>query len=270
MKPLPQACPAAATPADTYSARRMRIEMGTWLAIEARAAHPETIRRGIDHAFAVVAQLSRTLHPTLPGSDVTRINDAVCGQPVPVQPATLALLRFAQRLHTLSEGFFDPCLPAAPGRLADLALREGPRPLAEPCLPLLLDLGGIAKGFAVDRAVQALQDAGCSAGLVNAGGDLRVFGALAQTILLKHRDGRYHGVPLREAALAVSARAAPGAPSGHRGYYVRCGRQAAARGYAAVRAHDAMTADALTKCALLCPDELSARLLRHFGAENLS
>jgi thiamine biosynthesis lipoprotein ApbE len=41
---------------------------------------------------------------------------------------------------------------------------------------LIVDLGGIAKGFAVDRAVKALKCAGLASGVVNAGGDLRVFG----------------------------------------------------------------------------------------------
>jgi thiamine biosynthesis lipoprotein len=248
----------------------MRIAMGTWVAIEAHATCEAELQRGIEDAFAVVARLSLWLHPTLPGSDVARLNAAACGQRVPLQAATLALLQFAQHLHALSEGFFDPCLPQGRGTLADLTLHDGPLPLAESRVPLQLDLGGIAKGFAVDAAVEALRAAGCSAGLVNAGGDLRVFGVRPQAILLRDPSGHYRSVPLREAAVAVSARHAPGAPSGHRGFYVRCAAVAACRDYAAVCAHSAMAADALTKCVLLCPDELGTRLLRHFGAENLS
>jgi FAD:protein FMN transferase len=37
---------------------------------------------------------------------------------------------------------------------------------------VIVDLGGIAKGFAVDRAIEALKDHGVAAGIVNAGGDL--------------------------------------------------------------------------------------------------
>jgi thiamine biosynthesis lipoprotein len=40
------------------------------------------------------------------------------------------------------------------------------------------DLGGIAKGYAVDAAVNALRAAGAGSGWINAGGDLRVFGPL--------------------------------------------------------------------------------------------
>jgi thiamine biosynthesis lipoprotein len=252
------------------SVRRMRIAMGTWVAIEATAPDADSAQRGIDSAFAVIAELSRTLDPAATDSDVARINAAACGQPIAVRPGTLALLRFAQRLHRLSEGIFDPCLPSAPGRLSDLTLHDGSPARAESRLPLQLDLGGIAKGFAVDGAVLALKACRCSAGLVNAGGDVRVFGAAVQQVFLRDAGGTYHRVSLTEAALAVSVRAAPGAPSGHRGYYVRRGAAAATRDYAAVRAPDATTADALTKCVLLCPDELCTRLLRQLGAENLS
>ena len=270
MTPLPQAVPAAASPI-RHSARRMRIEMGTWVVIEAHAQRAEAVERGIGAAFGTIAALARALHPGLPESDVARINAAPCGGPgVPVQPATFTLLRFVQRLHALSEGYFDPCLPTSPGRLDDLVLHEGAQPRVAPARPLQLDLGGVAKGFVVDAAVEALKQAGCGAGLVNAGGDLRVFGAPSQEILLKDAGGGYRRVPLTEAAVAVSARAARGAPSGHRGYYVRGTAAAATRAYAAVRAHDAMRADGLTKCVLLCPDTLSARLLRQLGAENLS
>ena len=44
MKPLPQARPTDATPPAGHSARRMRIAMGTWVAIEAHAAHEAAVR----------------------------------------------------------------------------------------------------------------------------------------------------------------------------------------------------------------------------------
>jgi len=58
--------------------------------------------------------------------------------------------------------------------------------------PLHIDLGGIAKGYAVDRALTALRAAGCRGGLVNAGGDLAVFGHRTHAIVIRGegpRDG---------------------------------------------------------------------------------
>ncbi len=87
---------------------------------------------------------------------------------------TREVQRFAQQLHARSAGVFDPCLPQRPGRIADLEITA----FAAICdAPLELDCGGVAKGFAVDCAVAALQAAGCQAGIVNAGGDPEEFAA---------------------------------------------------------------------------------------------
>jgi FAD:protein FMN transferase len=137
--------------------------------------------------------------------------------------------------------------------------------------PVELDLGGIAKGHAIDRAVEKLQELGCTSGLVNAGGDLRVFGDRAETIFLRQRTGvpnpAFHPIPLQNAALAVSDLDADNRPSEHQGYYIRGGdSNLATPRYAAVIASSAAIADALTKCVLLCPNELGIRILHEFGA----
>jgi thiamine biosynthesis lipoprotein len=51
---------------------------------------------------------------------------------------------------------------------------------------IALDLGGIAKGFAVDRAIAVLRAHGVREALVNAGGDMRVMGKTAQPIYIRH------------------------------------------------------------------------------------
>lgn len=74
-----------------------------------------------------------------------------------------------------------------------------------------IDLGGIAKGFIIDRAVDALQSAGLSAGIVDAGGDLRVFGRVPGRkrwrIGIRHprKDGAILGViECAESSIATS------------------------------------------------------------------
>jgi thiamine biosynthesis lipoprotein len=71
-----------------------------------------------------------------------------------------------------------------------------------------IDVGGIAKGYAVDRAVEALQRHGITDGIVNAGGDLRAFGPRPYAVDI--RDPRQpertiFRVFLRNGALASSA-----------------------------------------------------------------
>ena len=246
----------------------MRIEMGATLVIEAHAGSEAEVRAAVEAAFAAVAAVARLLHPEGPESDLRRIGAASPGTPVPIGAATLAVLSFAQRLHRMSGGLFDPCLPRRPGCVADLELFAGTAPRAIARRQLEIDCGGIAKGYAVDVAIEALRGAGCEAGLVNAGGDLRAFGARGESVLLRGPDGDYRPLQVKDAALAVSEREAARAPPGHRGYYTRTGT-AAMRRYAAVRAADAMTADALTKCVLLGPSDRTAALLAAFGAASL-
>ena len=63
--------------------------------------------------------------------------------------------------------------------------------------PMLLDLGGIAKGFAVDQAIHALRRGGCSEAIVNAGGDLRRFGRTPHPIYLRRGTGPVQVAVLR-------------------------------------------------------------------------
>jgi thiamine biosynthesis lipoprotein len=208
------------------------------------------------------------MHPVREGSDLARINSAAPGEITSIHASTSQVLRLALRLHALTGGVFDPALPLKRGRLADLELDFAPggAPQVICRAPVALDFGGIAKGYAIDRAIAALVAAGCRAGLVNVGGDLRLFGSCGQTILLRGPDGSYQPLELMNTALAVSDCDANRRPSEHRGYYLRTGAPRARRRYAAVLARDAMTADALTKCALLCREACAQDVLREFDA----
>jgi thiamine biosynthesis lipoprotein len=130
-----------------------------------------------------------------------------------------------------------------------------------------IDLGGIAKGFAVDLAVEAMRNAGCSSVLVNAGGDLRASGERSFAISCRLASGQIREMILQDCALAVSHRASDASPAEHQGYYLRVGSaECTPAACAAILAPTAALADALTKCALLCSDEHCDDILRHFNA----
>jgi FAD:protein FMN transferase len=252
-----------------YVARvaRLRPGMGTWVAIEATAATEPVALAAVESAFAAIAVAERLFHPYRPGSDLLRINSAPPHTRVPIQPSTWRVLKLSQVVYGLSGGTFDPCLPMRPGRLCDLEL-SAPREKSTWALcrvPLALDLGGIAKGYAVDSAIEALRAGGCSSGLVNAGGDLRVHGRSAD-VLLRHADGRCTPVTLSDEALAVSDLDAQRRPAEHQGYYCRLGSRCGARRFAAVVAARAALADALTKCVLLAQQRCTACSLSLLGA----
>jgi thiamine biosynthesis lipoprotein len=140
--------------------------------------------------------------------------------------------------------------------------------------PLRIDLGGIAKGYAVDRAVAALGAAGVEAALVNAGGDLRAFGARPWSVALRHPLSparSAHGLELRDEALATSAayfsrrRCGTGEVSAL--LDPRSGRPWLGAASVSVRAADCLHADALTKVVLFAPPPLAGQVLARYGAQ---
>ena len=174
-------------------------------------------------AFAAVESVHALMSFHDASSDVSRLNRAAVGHTVRVHAWTHLVLRRAQLLHASTNGLFDIAvapalvrdgwlppnaapLPPSGGSAADIALLSGHRVRSR--RPLLIDLGGIAKGFAVDRAVAALRRHGATAGAVNAGGDLRVFGPISDPVHVRHPTSPGEFQPLtnlRNSAVATSA-----------------------------------------------------------------
>jgi FAD:protein FMN transferase len=246
---------------------RLRIGFGTFVGIDAEAEDATLAELGIAAAFEALATIERVMHPTRAGSDLTLLAACPPGTHLSVHPWTWEVLAHCQQLNRASHGIFDPCLPLAVGRLRDLELCEqgGVRAHA----PLRIDLGGIAKGFAVDRAIDALRAAGCEGGLVNAGGDLAVFGTQSRRIVCRATQGA-GVVDLREAAMATSEVGEASRPGQHQGYYHGLSRRAARSGKVTVIAARAVIADALTKCLLFADHALGREMLATFGARELA
>jgi FAD:protein FMN transferase len=247
---------------------RLKVAFGTFVAVEAEAPDESSAERAIGAAYDALATVERLMHPTRAGSDLARL--AMCGPGgrVPLDPWTHQLLKLCARLHRSSGGRFDPCLPGGAGRLADLDLEEAC--FAGVRVPIRIDLGGIAKGFAVDRALDAMRVSGSTGGLVNAGGDLAAFGARAHRIVCRTARGNAV-VELRDAALATSesggARASR--PPEHQGHYHGVDGTPAARGAVTVIAASAALADGLTKCVLLAKPAERRSLLGLFDAREV-
>ncbi len=136
-----------------------------------------------------------------PNSEPSQINAHANLEPIKVHEWTFQVLQIAQELCENTNGMFDcgvggklvtsGLLPKhsdrvdiSCGSIMDLILTE-PN-LISSKTQLTLDLGGIAKGFAVDKAIEALQLCGAESGYVNAGGDLRVFGNASQEIQVRN------------------------------------------------------------------------------------
>lgn len=215
--------------------RRARPLLGTFVEITAWGGADDAISR----AFAVIAALEKQLSFHDPESELSRLNR---NEPFTAGTDLRRVLAMALRIARLSHGAFDPTAgsPNASSRR--------------------IDLGGIAKGYCVDRAVAELRRAGVESGLVNAGGDLRAFGARAFPLHLRHPENPSQLVPfeeLREAALATSATYLLGQE--------RCaGSTPLAPGASVtVLAPRAAIADALTKVVAVLGDEAAPVLARY-------
>ena len=245
--------------------QRVRPHFGTFVSVDADADTEARALAAIDGAFAAIDKVAKLLHP-LSGTDLRRLREARIGDAVQVAPWTYEILSICRELNADSEGVFDPCLPERPGRLRDIELHGAGQILKR--ADAALDLGGIAKGFAVDRAIEALRGLGSGAGLVNAGGDVRTFGP-AREVLLRLPSGRVLSHALADEAVAVSEPKSERSPPEHRGFYMGDTREVVAGRWVAVMAPTATLADGLSKCAMLCAPEAADALLVRYGARAL-
>ena len=203
--------------------RRARPLLGTLVEIRTTAPNAACAAQAVHAAFAAIERVQALMSFHDPSSDVSRLNLGAAGRSMHIHPWTYRVLRCAQALHAATHGIFDIAtapalvrggwlprnaapLPRSGGSTADITLGSGHRVCFR--RPLLIDLGGIAKGFAVDRAVAALRRHGAVAGSINAGGDLRVFGPAGEPVHVRRPEspGRFHPLAcLYNSAFATSA-----------------------------------------------------------------
>jgi len=250
------------SPAPEPALRRARPLLGTFVEIQASGLPAARLARAVEKAFAAVARVQALMSFHAPASDLSRLNRLAARRAVRVDAATWTVLRHAVALARASEGRFDPS--ARLGIISHAnwrAIRLLPDRRVRFLAPLTLDLGGIAKGYAVDRAVAALHRAGVSRGLVNAGGDLRVFGDHSAPVHVRHpaQPGVFFPLgELHDGALATSALTYADALVDPRNGTV------CARGLSiTVLAPTTLLADALTKVVAVDPDAARALLARH-------
>jgi thiamine biosynthesis lipoprotein len=237
-------------------AKRCRPLLGTFVEIE--CDRPAATEAG----FAVIEAIHRLMSAHEPLSELSLVNRSAHHGWVELSEPTAAVLARARHWAKASAGRFDivragtkalgrailPLHPRQPWPDAqadwtDVALQGNAVRLQRPAC---LDLGGIAKGFAVDRAVEAMIAAGATRGLVNAGGDLRGFGAEPWRIEVVEPAMRraLAAIDLRDMALTTSAGLPSEDGSLDFGHLLKASRQWVS---VTVQAANCCDADALTK-----------------------
>lgn len=254
------------------SARQRRCQpwLGTFVTIEAQCANSRATDRAIDMGFAAIARVHRLMSPHDTGSDVSRLNRAPVGAPIEVDAWTAEVLLAAQAFGQSTGGAFGVGFPSRPGRAAACTWRRPGYAItgttAMRTAAVRLDLGGIAKGYAVDRAVEALLTAEASAGCVNAGGDMRFFGEAPRSLAIRHPLAPERTITIgtiRNGACASSYFGARIAALAGGGLIDARTGNARSAGLVTVLAPDCMRADALTKVAALLGNAADAVLVRY-------
>jgi len=177
--------------------RSTRPLMGTFVTVTVAHIDAATAEAQIDLAFDAMTAWCAEASEWEADASVSRLSRAPVGEPVALPDPLFRLLLLAQRVWHDSAGAFDPSwlplkplwpllgqsVPPALGAVAaalaevgldGLQLREGePATAVKRRAGLRLGLGAIAKGAAVDLACEALEAAGATCFLVDAGGDIR-------------------------------------------------------------------------------------------------
>jgi thiamine biosynthesis lipoprotein len=135
---------------------------------EVHAVHPDEryAAQAAQAAFDLVDRLERELSRFLTNSDITRINLLQRGERTRVSPSTLECLVIARHMFDLTAGAFDvsigtglPSLELEPDAVEVRATASGVR----------VDLGGVGKGYAVDRMAELMEEWGVGVALVHGG-----------------------------------------------------------------------------------------------------
>ncbi len=270
---------------------RARPLLGTIVEISAAGYSPESVQVAIARAFDAIEKVHRLMSYQHPDSEVSCLNRWAHEKPVKVSAHTWHVLKTASAISESSDGLFDITIAPTLTRLGFLPKQQGMPKSNEKgnwrhvmLLPdhqvhfarkLRIDLSGIAKGYAVDLAAQALKDSGITSARINAGGDMRLFGEKSQTIHVRMPDAPAQTVPLLNLTCgSVATSAGYFASREHKGEWVTplvnpLTRKACRVGQSVtVLAEECMIADALTKIVHIDPSR-SATTLDRFNARAL-
>jgi thiamine biosynthesis lipoprotein len=189
--------PGAAPARAAWMARDDAI-MGTRIRVELAAEDATKGAAAIDAVMAEMRRIDMLMSHYKPESELSQINQRAATEAVPVERELFDLLKLSLHFSEITDGAFDITY-AGVGRLYDYRLHIKPTEAQiQAALPsvnwrnlildpdkltvkfarpgMRIDVGGIGKGYAVDRSIAILQGLGFNHALVTAGGDSRIIG----------------------------------------------------------------------------------------------
>ncbi|MCK5473690.1 MAG: FAD:protein FMN transferase, partial [Planctomycetes bacterium] len=177
-----------------------RLAMGTFARIVAIAPDANTARKAIEAAFEQIENIENLCSFYKSDSEVSEINRNAYDNPVVVSEITFEIIRKSIEFSRLSDGAFDITVGAledlwrkaakenlVPSQAALEKVRSkigyekiiivpNDRSVSFAADGMKIDLGAIAKGFAIDKAIEAAKKIGALGAMVDIGGDIRCFG----------------------------------------------------------------------------------------------
>jgi len=273
--------------------KRDEAIMGTAISVELWADDPAQGEAAISAVMGEMHRIDRCMSPHKPDSELSRINRDAATAPVRLSAEMARLLARANDFAQLSGGAFDITY-AAVGQLYDYRQRIRPSEAALARARTLvgwrnlildpqartvrfaldgmrIDLGGFAKGHAVDNATTILRERGIRHAIVTAGGDSRVIGdRRGRPWTIGVRDPRRPGemvamLPLEDVSISTSGDYERYFDAdGVRHHHLidpATGRSPGGVHSVTILAEDGLTTEALSKCVFVLGVEQGLRLI---------
>lgn len=188
-----------ASPAHAEWVRRVTDGvMGTRITVQLWSQDKDKAEQAIDAVLAEMRHIDESMSTYKPTSEVSQVNSRAADGPMPISKELFDLLTTAKEYSVITEGAFDITY-ASVGYMYDFRRHirpdEGQIAKALPAVNyrhvlldaklqtvqfsqhgVRIDLGGIAKGYSVDRGIDVLKSLGVTRAYVSAGGDSRIIG----------------------------------------------------------------------------------------------
>ena len=184
-------------------AKRAQMHMGTIVTVTAVSFDTQVSDRAVQAAFDEIKRLEGLLSTWRSDSELSQVNAEAGRQSVPVSRETFELVVRSLEMAQLTRGGFNIALgPAIEAwsvteqqQVPDEQVLERLKPLVDwtsiqidkklrtiylPHKGMRIDVGGVGKGYAADRAVEVMKRAGAKGGVVALSGDIKAFGVLSE------------------------------------------------------------------------------------------
>lgn len=199
--PMAASCVEMQPASPPIVSKRIQMHMGTLVTVTAVASDKNVGDRAVQAAFDEIKRLEQLLSTWRSDSELSQVNAQAGHRPVQVSPDTFQLVLRALDIAALTHGGFNIALGPAietwsvteeqriPGdkelrRLKPfvdwtrIQVDRERRTIYLPHKGMRIDVGGIGKGYAADRAVEEMKQVGARGGVVALSGDIKTFGVL--------------------------------------------------------------------------------------------